>query len=110
MRKDKKADQMERVAVLLLKNPKGITALEVTFKEYLPNCRNKVNKLERLLNVEFNRVWEKTADGYGQYYRYSIPNRETAEILADYATAKAKERGVVIFNESQLLHILQQFA
>ncbi|WP_439257631.1 hypothetical protein [Lonepinella sp. BR2271] len=110
MRKDKKADQMERVAVLLLKNPKGITTLEATFKEYLPHCRNKVNELEHLLNVKFNRVWEKTADGTGQYYRYSIPNRETAEILADYATDKARERGAVIFNESQLLHILERFA
>ncbi|WP_439234343.1 hypothetical protein [Lonepinella koalarum] len=110
MKRNKQPERKERVAKLLLAHPKGISERELVFSENMTSGRNEVNKLERLLDVEFNRTWEKTADGMGQYYRYSIPNRETAEILADYATAKAKERGAVIFNESQLLHILGQFA
>ncbi|WP_386693107.1 MULTISPECIES: hypothetical protein [unclassified Lonepinella] len=110
MRKDKKPERRERVALELLTKLQGVSEREMIMSINLTSGRNEVNELERLLDVKFLREWEKTADGTGQYYRYSIPNRETAEILADYVTAKAKERGAVIFNESQLLHILQQFA
>ncbi|WP_439293943.1 hypothetical protein [Lonepinella sp. BR2882] len=110
MRPDKQPERKERVAKLLLAHPKGISERELVFSENMTSGRNEVNKLEHLLNVKFNRVWEKTADGMGQYYRYSIPNRATAETLMNFITAKAKERGAVIFTENQQPHILQQFA
>ncbi|WP_455647989.1 hypothetical protein [Lonepinella koalarum] len=110
MKRNKQPERKERVVKSLLVHFKGISARELVFSENMTSGRNEVNKLERLLDVKFNREWEKTADGMGQYYRYSIPNRETAEIVMNYVTAKAKERGAVIFNESQLLHILGRFA
>ncbi|WP_439243772.1 hypothetical protein [Lonepinella sp. BR2474] len=92
MRPDKRPDRLERIAMALLLSPEGISEREIMISENITSGRNEVNKLEPLLDIKFKREWENTADGYGQYYRYSIPNREVAQKLIKYVNAKAHER------------------
>ncbi|WP_386693844.1 hypothetical protein [Lonepinella sp. MS14435] len=93
MRPDKRPDRLERIGIQLLINPHGISELELAINQHITSGRNEVNKIEKLIDVKFARNWENTADGMGQYYRYSVPNRATAEKLLKFVESKAVLRG-----------------
>ncbi|WP_156550061.1 hypothetical protein [Gallibacterium salpingitidis] len=98
----------ERVARALL-NPNGISEREMVYHFNMTSGRNEVNTLEKELNIQFNREWNKTEDGLGQYYKYHCPNRETALKLIGYINHSAIKREALPFTSEQIQHILNTF-
>ncbi|QGM81724.1 hypothetical protein A6A10_08735 [Otariodibacter oris] len=81
----------------------GVTQLNIT------SGRNEISDIERKLNIKVNRVWEKTADGLGQYYRYSIANKRQAYKVMKHANRLALARDGEPFNATETRAILARF-
>lgn len=109
MIKPGKSTRMERVIHTLLTNMNGFSEREGVLNLNLTSGRNDINKLERTLDIKFNREWEKTADGRGRYYRYTCPDRKTAEKLIALLNNKAKARGAEVLSLHQQESILAYF-
>lgn len=104
-----KATNEERLIGYLFQNWNSFSEREGVFDLNFTSGRNYINKLEDKLNIEFTREWERTADGDGRYYRYTVPDRLTAEKLIQYANFKAGARGAVAFDEQATENILARF-
>lgn len=109
MKQPKKPTRMEQVLYALLTNMNGFSEREGVFNLNLTSGRNYISTLERTLKIKFNRVWEKTTDGRGQYYRYTCPDRKTAEKLIALLNNKAKVRGAEVLSLHQQESILAYF-
>ncbi|MBM2609388.1 hypothetical protein CDE51_03160 [Pasteurella multocida] len=110
MMKPNKPTNEEKVIGYVLLGDNGFSEREGVFELNFTSGRNYINKLEEKLQIEFHREWEKTADGENRYYRYSIPDRQTAQKLISYANSKSAMRGKVTITESQAERILNRFA
>lgn len=108
IRPNKPTNEEKAIRYVLLNN-NGFSEREGVFNLNFTSGRNYITDLERKLGIKFNREWEKTADGQGQYYRYTVPDRKTAEMLSNYANAKAFARGDVAITEEQKQRILSRF-
>lgn len=98
----------ERVARALL-DPNGISEREMVYRFNITSGRNEVNELEKELNIQFKREWNKTQDGFGQYYKYYCPNKETALKLISYINQLAIKRQALPFTPEETQHILNTF-
>lgn len=110
MSKPIKPTNEERLIGYLFQNWNSFSEREGVLDLNFTNGRNYINKLEKKLNIKFTREWEKTADGDGRYYRYSVTDRQTAEKLTKFANTKAQSRGAIAFSEKETNFILQQFS
>lgn len=99
----------EKTAIFLLNQHKGFTELEGVYRLNFTSGRTYISELERTLGFKLTREWEKNSGGCGQHYRYTIPNRQTAQILIDYVNAKAKLRGTIGFSQNEAERILSRF-
>ncbi|NBI43346.1 hypothetical protein GVX76_07585 [[Haemophilus] felis] len=110
MMKIEKPTNEEKVIGYVLFSNNGFSEREGVFELNFTSGRNYINKLEEKLQITFHREWEKTADGENRYYRYSIPDRQTAEKLISYANSKSAMRGTVAITENDVGRILKRFA
>ncbi|WP_301098735.1 hypothetical protein [Otariodibacter sp.] len=106
--KSNKPTREERIARALLLNGsfserEGVTQLNIT------SGRNEISNIERKLNIKVNRVWEKTADGLGQYYRYSIADKEQAYKMIQFTNTLTQARNAEPFNATETRAILARF-
>lgn len=109
MIKPPKPTNEERLITYTFKNNGSFSEREGVFDLNFTSGRNYINELERKLGIQFKREWEKTADGKGRYYRYSVTDRKTAKKLIQFANTKAQARGEIAFSEEETNFILQQF-
>lgn len=108
--KIEKPTNEEKVIGYVLLSDNGFSEREGVFDLNFTSGRNYINKLEEKLQITFHREWEKTADGENRYYRYSIPDRQTAQKLISYANSKSAMRGTVAITENEAERILSRFA
>ncbi|MDD0823112.1 hypothetical protein PTQ27_01310 [Mannheimia sp. AT1] len=99
----------EKALCYLILNPEGFSEREGVFNLNFTSGRNYINTAEKLLGIKFNRQWEKTENGEGQYYRYQLPDRHTAEKVIKYLNAKSALRGETAITAEQVQHILSRF-
>lgn len=109
MKASQKPTNEEKALRFLILNPQGFSEREAVFSLNFTSGRNYINTAEKLLDVRFKREWEKTADGQGQYYRYSCPDRHTAEKVIRHLNAKSALRGEIAISPAQAESILQRF-
>lgn len=98
----------ERIARELL-NPNGVSEREMVFTLNITSGRNEINEIERQLNIQFKREWNKTSDGLGQFYKYYCPNKETVLQLIKFINQEAIKRKDEPFTPQQTQYILNQF-
>lgn len=108
MNKPRKPTRHERAIKMLLRK-QGFSELEGVYQLGFTSGRNDVNKIEERLQIEFNREWEANADEMGKHYRYTCPNRETAQKPITYANFLAGKRGDVAYSEAETEIILSLF-
>ena len=100
----------EKVALALLFNPtSGVSEREMVFNLNLTSGRNEIAEIERNHNIKFNREWNKTADGQGQYYRYYCPNKTTALRLIDVINQLRRKRGKPSIQSDDIQEILMRY-
>lgn len=109
MMKPDKPTNEERIIRTVLQNQRGFSEREGVFDLNLTSGRNYINRLEEKLQITFKREWEKTADGAGRYYRYTIPNAQTAEKLISYVNSKSAMRGTIAISKNEAERILSRF-
>lgn len=109
MIKPSKPTNEEKLIAFTFQNGGSFSEREGVFDLNFTSGRNYINELEKKLNIEFGREWEKTASGDNKYYRYSIKDKQTAEKLIKFANTKAQARGTIAFSERETALILRQF-
>ncbi|MGV6989497.1 hypothetical protein ACWA5Z_11520 [Testudinibacter sp. P80/BLE/0925] len=78
------------VAKALITNPHiGVSEKESYFNCHFLNARNEVNEIERTLNIEIERVREKSETGRN-YTRYLLGSAEQIHKVAELYNAKLK--------------------
>ncbi len=71
----------------------GFTENEILIHCRLSSGRNYPNELERLLNIELERIDEPNPDGIGSHYRYRIRNQKDAKRIIDLINSRACASG-----------------
>lgn len=87
----------------------GFTENEILIHCRLSSGRNYPNELERLLNIELERIDEPNPDGIGSHYRYRIRSQKDAQKVINLINQRANAGGYEGISKSQSELILSQY-
>lgn len=69
----------------------GFTENEILIHCRLSSGRNYPNELERLLNIELERIDEPNPDGIGSHYRYRFKTAQDAQKVINLINERAEQ-------------------
>lgn len=75
----------------------------------LSSGRNYYSKLERTLNITFERISDPNPDGIGSHYRYRIRSQKDAQKVINLINQRANAGGYEGISKSQSELILSQY-
>ncbi|WP_275076537.1 hypothetical protein [Providencia rettgeri] len=118
------ASQDNSTASILSKNPpkkhrarlymlgtgiNGFTENEILIHCRLSSGRNYPNELERLLNIELERIDEPNPDGIGSHYRYRFKTAQDAQKVINLINKRAEQGNYQSLDKALVNNILSLY-
>lgn len=95
--------------ICFLYSDQGITENDILRQCRLSSGRNYLTELERLLNINLERIDEPNPDGIGSHYRYRIRNQKDAQKVINLINNRANAGGYAGIPISQMELILSMY-
>ncbi|MBC5789880.1 hypothetical protein [Providencia sp. JUb39] len=87
----------------------GFTENEILIHCRLSSGRNYPNELERLLNIELERIDEPNSDGIGSHYRYRFKTAQDAQKVINLINERAEKGNYQTLNKTLVDNILSLY-
>ncbi|HFD6681916.1 TPA: hypothetical protein ACS72N_001429 [Providencia alcalifaciens] len=87
----------------------GFTENEILIHCRLSSGRNYPNELERLLNIELERIDEPNPDGIGSHYRYRFKTAQDAQKVINLINERAEKGNYQTLNKTLVDNILSLY-
>ncbi len=87
----------------------GFTENEILIHCRLSSGRNYPNEIERLLNINLERIDEPNPDGIGSHYRYRIRSQKDAQKIINLINARAAHGNYQGLSQEQINSILSLY-
>ncbi|MEZ2895186.1 hypothetical protein [Providencia rettgeri] len=87
----------------------GFTENEILIHCRLSSGRNYPNELERLLNIELERIDEPNPDGIGSHYRYRFKTAQDAQKVINLINERAEQGNYQTLDKAHVNNILSLY-
>ena len=87
----------------------GFTENEILIHCRLSSGRNYPNELERLLNIELERIDEPNPDGIGSHYRYRFKTAQDAQKVINLINKRAEHGNYQSLDKALVNNILSLY-
>ncbi|MEQ5221148.1 hypothetical protein ABN242_03745 [Providencia alcalifaciens] len=87
----------------------GFTENEILIHCRLSSGRNYPNELERLLNIELERIDEPNPDGIGSHYRYRFKTAQDAQKVINLINERAEQGNYQTLDKALVNNILSLY-
>ncbi len=87
----------------------GFTENEILIHCRLSSGRNYPNELERLLNIELERIDEPNPDGIGSHYRYRFKTAQDVQKVINLINKRAEQGNYQSINKTLVNNILSLY-
>lgn len=87
----------------------GFTENEILIHCRLSSGRNYPNELERLLNIELERIDEPNPDGIGSHYRYRFKTAQDVQKVINLINKRAEQGNYQSINKALVNNILSLY-
>lgn len=87
----------------------GFTENEILIHCRLASARNYASELERLLNIELERIDEPNPDGIGSHYRYRFKTTQDAQKVINLINKRAEQGNYQTLDKTLTNNILSLY-